>query len=70
MGKIEQIRRDSIRRYINANNNIINRRKIYGYKFTKNKELYFKRYREDGYYYEFIGILDYIFAPSGNFKGI
>lgn len=69
MDKIEQIRRDSISKYINANNTI-NRKKIYGYKFTKNNELYFKRYREDGYYYEFIGILDYIFAPSGNFKGI
>lgn len=69
MDKIEQIRRDSIKRFIDANN-AINTKKIYGYKFTKNKELYFKRYREDGYYYEFIGTLDYIFAPSGNFKGI
>ncbi len=70
MDKIEQIRRDSIKKFIEGNNSIIGKKKIYGYKITKYNDLFFKMYSEVGYYYAFIGTLDNLFAPSGNFKGI
>ena len=72
MHKQEQLRRDSIRSYIKANN-CLNKEKIYGYKFTTGNQaaLYFKVLNPftGKLYYRWQGYLSNVFAPSGNYKG-
>lgn len=72
MNRQEQVRRDSIRTYINANN-CLNKEQIFGYKFTTGNQaaLYFKVLNPftGKLYYRWQGYLSNVFNPSGTYKG-